>query len=136
MKKIIVLIIIILSVNCSFSQVKKSQNTLNENGQKKQIDEDVVYKLFPTQNMWNFIKLDTRSGQMWQVQFGLEKKTRFVTNLNTVPLNFDNKEINGRFTLYPTQNTWNFILIDQLEGSTWQVQWSTEADSRSIMPIE
>lgn len=25
------------------------------------------FKLFPTQNMWTFIKLDTQTGQMWQV---------------------------------------------------------------------
>lgn len=29
------------------------------------------YKLFPTQNMWTFIKLDTQTGQMWQLQYSI-----------------------------------------------------------------
>jgi hypothetical protein len=28
-----------------------------------------IYKLFPTENYWTFIKLDTRNGKMWQVHF-------------------------------------------------------------------
>lgn len=36
---------------------------------KQEIKENVVYKLFPTENLWTFIKLDTRNGRMWQVQY-------------------------------------------------------------------
>ena len=36
---------------------------------KTAVQENVVYKIFPTTNMWNFIKLDTRNGKMWQVQY-------------------------------------------------------------------
>lgn len=42
---------------------------------------------------------------------------------------------NGRFTLLPTKNLFNFILLDQLSGKTWQVQWSFEEENRCIMPI-
>ena len=35
-----------------------------------------VYKLFPTQNLWTFIKLDTRSGKMWQVQYDVKENNR------------------------------------------------------------
>jgi hypothetical protein len=27
------------------------------------------------------------------------------------------------FTLEPTKNIWNFILLDTSDGRTWQVQW-------------
>ena len=37
--------------------------------------------------------------------------------------------------LYPTQNMWTFILLDQTDGRTWQVQWSTDYESRGILPI-
>ena len=45
------------------------------------------------------------------------------------------EEENGRFTLYPTTNTFNFILLDQIDGRTWQVQWSFEKKKRMILPI-
>ena len=59
-----------------------------------------------------------------------------VTNLSSETLVTTDKEVNDRFTLYPTQNMYTFILLDQLDGKTWQVQWSTEASNRGIMPIE
>ena len=98
--------------------------------------EAVVYRLFPTQNMWTFIKLNTRNGQMWQVQFDVEGDNRLETFLNLVPLVSKEKEVNGRFMLYSTQNIYTFILIDQLDGKMWQVQWSIEFDERLIIPIE
>ena len=45
-------------------------------------DKTDVYELFPTSNMYNFIKLNTRNGQMWQVQWGTESKYRFETSLS------------------------------------------------------
>ena len=96
----------------------------------------VVYKLFPTQNMWTFIKLNTRNGQMWQVQYDTKGDNRIETFLNLSPLVSKEKEINGRFTLYPTQNIYNFILLDQIDGKVWQVQWSLEFENRLIWPIQ
>lgn len=94
------------------------------------------YKLFPTQNMWTFIKLDTKTGQMWQVQYSISNdKERFEYDLNTNSLVSTDKELNGRFELYPTQNMYNFILLDQIDGLQWQVQWSFEKKNRAIIPI-
>ena len=45
------------------------------------------------------------------------------------------EEKNGRFFLYPTQNVWNFILLDQLDGRVWQVQWSIEEKNRMVIRI-
>ena len=98
-------------------------------------DTAVVYRLFPTQNMWIFIKLNTRNGQMWQVQYDLDGKSRGVVSLSNEALVSREREANGRFFLYPTQNMYNFILLDQLDGRTWQVQWSFEAKNRGIIPI-
>ena len=96
----------------------------------------VAYRLYPTQNMWTFIKLNTRNGQMWQVQYDVKGSDRFEVYLSLEPLAPLEKETNDRFTLYPTQNIYNFILLDQLDGKMWQVQWSQEADSRGIIPIK
>ncbi|GAA5220864.1 hypothetical protein [Membranihabitans marinus] len=85
--------------------------------------------------MWNFIKLNTRTGQMWQVQFDVEGSDRFETNLNYYPLVEKEKQVDDRFKLYPTQNTWNFLLLDQIDGKTWQVQWSLKVKDRVVIPI-
>ena len=96
-----------------------------------------VYKLFPTKNMWTFIKLDTRNGRMWQVQFSVKgAEYRFDTPLSTTYLVEISKEKNGRFTLYPTSNFYNFILLDQIDGRTWQVQWGNEPKDRAVLRIE
>jgi hypothetical protein len=101
-----------------------------------QTNETVTYRLFPTTNIWNFIKLDTRNGEMWQVQWSTENDKRFTTNLNLIPLVAKEDEKNGRFTLQATQNINNFILIDQIDGRTWQVQWSFDPDKRVVIPIQ
>ena len=80
------------------------------------------YRLFPTTNMWTFLKLNTEDGRIWLVQYAMNNEDRFETYLNLI-------------TLYPTQNMWTFILLDTINGSTWQVQWSQNADERVILPI-
>ncbi len=138
MKKIIIPLIVFQIAMTSFVQTPKKKNgaTSNDNTQKEQNFETAIYQLFPTQNIWVFIKLNTRNGQMWQVQYDVEGIYRFVTNLNSESLVNKDKEANGRFTLYSTQNMWTFILLDQIDGRTWQVQWSMDAKERLIIPIE
>ena len=94
------------------------------------------FKLFPTQNMWTFIKLDTQTGQMWQVQYSIkDDKGRFEYDLNHNPLIITEKKVNGRFELYATQNIYNFILLDRIDGNTWQVQWSFDEENRAVVPF-
>ena len=42
---------------------------------------------------------------------------------------------NGRFKLYPTDNMYNFIMVDVIEGRTWQIQWSVKEDKRLVFRI-
>ncbi len=138
MKKIIFALIILLTTGIMFAQTRVTKNEASAivNSQKKQNEEAFVFRLFPTQNMWTFIKLNTRNGQLWQVQWSTETDKRFVQNLSLTPLVDTDKEVNGKFTLYPTQNIFTFILFDQLDGRMWQVQWSTVANNRFITLIE
>jgi hypothetical protein len=93
------------------------------------------FRLFPTNNIWTFLKLDTRTGLAWQVQFGLESPTdRLTVVLNDIKLAPDTSK-EGRFTLYPTRNIFNFLLIDQQTGQTWQLQWSQKQKERGIWLI-
>ena len=41
----------------------------------------------------------------------------------------------GRFELYSTQNIYNFILLDRIDGKVWQVQWPFDEENRAVVPI-
>ena len=127
------LLLLLIGCFCLFSCKKEDPNKVY----KAAIQENVVYKLFPTTNMWNFVKLDTRNGKMWQVQYSVKDEDgyRGEVILNDKSLLPNGNGNNGRFTLIPTQNMYNFILLDQQNGKTWQVQWSFEEDKRLVIPI-
>ena len=93
------------------------------------------FKLFETTNMWTFIQLDTATGAMWQIQYDVQGDNRGAVVLSSQDLTNGEQKSNGRFTLYKTQNMWTFILLDQINGRTWQVQWSQEEGKRGIMTI-
>lgn len=98
--------------------------------------EKPTYQLFKTTNMWTFLKLNTKNGIITQVQYAINNESRGEVILNFVPLAIGENAVNGRFTLYPTDNMWTFILLDQIDGRLWQVQWSQNSDNRGIIPIE
>ena len=97
-------------------------------------DSDVTYRLFSTRNKYTFIKLNTRNGQMSHVQWGTGNNDHFEYSLSDIPLVNKENEKNGRFFLYPTTNIYTFILLDQVDGRTWQVQWGKE-DERLVIRI-
>ena len=111
MKRLICLFIVCFIGVLAFCQ----ENQMTALGQD---NPSASYRLFPTTNMWTFLKLNTEDGRIWQI-----------------PLATRSDKKPGRFTLYPTQNMWTFILLDTISGSTWQVQWSHNAENRGIMPI-
>lgn len=92
------------------------------------------YNLYKTDNMYTFLKLDTHTGQIWQVHWSTKKDGRAVLPLSTEKLSSDNKD--GRFALFPTTNMYNFILLDTIDGRTWQVQWSFEEEERMVVAIK
>ncbi|HLW13874.1 MAG TPA: hypothetical protein VKX30_00075 [Flavobacteriaceae bacterium] len=98
-------------------------------------DSIVNYRLFATKNMYTFIKLNTRNGQMWQVQWSIKgSEYRYETTLSDISRVNEEEESNGRFFLYPTTNIYNFILLDQIDGRAWQVQWG-DASERMVIRI-
>jgi hypothetical protein len=129
MKKIIISLIVVLTTMTVCAQTQVNSNLVTS------LDNVVVYRLFPTENMWTFIKLNTRNGQMWQVQYDVQGDNRGEVSLSSISLASKANETNSRFTLYPTQNMWTFILLDQINGQMWQVQWSMDAEKRGIVPI-
>lgn len=90
------------------------------------------FVLYPTVNMYTFLKLDTRNGKIWQVQYSMDDN-EFEVSLNEYELASDGKP--GRFALYPTTNNWTFLLLDTMSGTVWHVQWSQEASKRGLYQI-
>ena len=97
---------------------------------------DATFRVFRTQNIFTLLKLDTRTGQVWQLQWSLDANNRFTVPINEAALlpkqvtNFKP----GRFTLTPTANIHTFVLLDAEDGRTWQIQWGDEGH-RTIVPI-
>ena len=90
------------------------------------------YKLYKTTNMWTFLKLDTSTGKISQIQYTVGEGDSMQVTLSDEDLTFGETE-NGRFELYPTDNMYNFLLLDQKTGSVVQVQWSQDAEYRGIV---
>ena len=131
MKKLIFIIAFVLASIASAC----AQNTTTTTKAGKQTEVLVPgYKLFPTTNMWVFLKLDTSQGLVRMVQYSMDEKNRFEVPINYLPLASGTDAIPGRFNLYATQNMWTFILLDEVDGRTWQVQWSTDG-KEDIVPI-
>ena len=132
MKKFYLIFVISLFVFVSC----QNENNKLKTPSKQVIKENVRYKLFPTENIWTFLKLDTQNGKIWQVQYSINDNYRGEVKLNDKVLVSADAAENGRFTLYPTKNMYNFILLDQIDGKMWQVQWAVEEENRVIIPVE
>ncbi len=76
MKKIVFLLFIILTYTTI-----NAQSTVEVPIQNISSDVVLEYRLFSTNNIYMFIKLNTRNGQMWQVQWGKEED-RMVISIN------------------------------------------------------
>lgn len=127
MKKLILLLVIsVCSIVCTHGAepatiVAPTTNAVNN------------YLLYPTTNIYTFLKLDTRNGKIWQVQYSMDEN-EFEVVLNSRELVISGKP--GQFALYPTTNNWTFLLLDTVNGDVWHVQWSQDASDRGIIPIK
>lgn len=72
----------------------------------------VRYKLYPTMNTSIFLKLDTRTGSIYQVHIPLDAGVHGQAYIG-IPIDSSVTDtINGRYELYPTDHHWNFLLVD------------------------
>lgn len=139
MKKLIIgclCAICAMTTSCTDSNKENEQLSRIE----KKLDRmhrEPLYKLYATKNMYNFIKLNTCNGIMTMVQWSTEDGKQFSYDLSReskLPAN--DKGTPGRFSLQSTDNIYNFILLDNVTGRTWQVQWNFEEDKRLVIEIE
>lgn len=109
------------------------------------------YRLYMVKDIYRLIKLDTRTGQMEMIQwspapYNEQQQQVFIDTYRerkVYPISKNKlvaspeEEIPGRFTLHATTNMFNFILLDQIDGRVWQVQWDdsmTHVYVRRIQP--
>ena len=78
-----------------------------------------TYKLYKTDNIHNQLRLNTATGEVYQIQNDGQK---FLVHEATSPSN----EKPNRYALYKTQNMWTFILLDKSSGLIWQCQYSVK----------
>ena len=89
------------------------------------------YKLYPTENIYTLLQLDTRTGEIEQVQWSLKSSEEGSFTINSDDLSWSN----SHFELYPTQNMYQFILLDTMNGRKWHVQWGIGDSKRWIRRI-
>ncbi len=85
------------------------------------------FQLFATQNMWNFILLDSYRGRLWQVQYS----SNDLDALMCIPINeYDLVSTGERsvFTIQPMTSMYQYYLINENTGEMWKFQWSTKGD--------
>lgn len=131
MKRLLFILTILMAAGTLSAQ--KANNTTPT---ESRCCEAARYKLYPTTNIWIFLKLDTRTGKVWMVQWSTERDKQMEAALSETSLVWDGEETNGRFELYPTSNNYNFVMLDRLKGYTYQVQWSLDLENRIIVPIK
>ena len=94
------------------------------------------YKLYPTENIYTLLKLDTKTGKIWQVQWSLESENEGTLIINSDDLtSWSEGYGSNSFELYPTLNMYQFILIDKTDGRMWHVQWGIGDKKRWIRRI-
>lgn len=94
------------------------------------------YRMYKTENVYNLLRLDTKTGMITQVQWSLDEKKEGTFEINSLDLSFGVGYGSNSFELIPTNNMYQFILLDKTDGRMWHVQWGTEGEkSRWIRRI-
>ena len=80
-----------------------------------------IYKMYKTRNYHNQLRLNTKTGEVQQIQDDGQSWTICSARELLV-------DTAGRFCLYETQNMWTFIMLDTYTGKNWQVQFSVKGE--------
>ncbi len=78
MKKLILFAVFVFIAMISYAQ-SNTKNTIASP------DSNVNFRLYQTNNMWTFLKLDTRSGIITQVQYDVKGNNRMEIDTKWLP---------------------------------------------------
>ena len=100
--------------------------------------ENNTYKLYPTENLYVYLLLDTTNGKIKFVQWNLEYNDEFSVVLNDKDLSYGISlgKKTERFELYPTKNMFQFLLLDKITGNVWHIQWAFDPKNNWIRKIQ
>jgi len=140
MKNIILILFVLVNINAKGQTIKENDLVRISNYQSPT---PAKFRLYPTSNRFTYLRLNTINGFIDIVQYSTTNaEDRMIYPLSTspplmslfgnalgVPTTLD------RYTIYPTQNVWNFLLLDQELGNTYQVQWSQDSTMRGVEEI-
>lgn len=105
-----------------------AQEQIQFNAVNHETNSTLRYKLYPTFNMWTYLKLDTQTGRVSMLIFSTNNLNEEGEIYIGMPIEvYTGSEVkNGRYELYPTTNMWTFLMIDQINGNTYHIQWSNK----------
>ena len=151
MKKILLFALIVLGATSCFAQTKsnpsRNDSLLVKIDSLLQANNSLLdhielnlslkqrYKLYPTENIYNFLQLDTKTGIIEQVQWSLDSDNEGSVSINSEDLTYGFGYGSGSFELYPTKNMYQFLLLDKTTGRKWHVQWGMKSSERWIRRI-
>lgn len=160
MKKVLLLLLLFVSIGVNAQNAKPASSVKSTKYEQKvdsllsQIDTLIMinnqllehididlslknrFKLYPTDNLYTLLELDTKTGRIKQVQWSLDSDSEGTFTINNEDLSYGMGYGSDSFELYPTKNMYQFILIDKTDGRKWHVQWGTGGDkSRWIRKI-
>lgn len=78
-----------------------------------------TFKFYQTDNIHNQLRLNTKTGEVYQIQADGQK---FLVHVEETPTN---EKVN-RYMLEKTKNMWTYILLDKFTGKLWQCQYSVQ----------
>lgn len=150
MKRTILFVAILFFMTVGFAQTKQSKQQAKKDSTLTRIDSLIQatnawleqieitnslkqrYKLYQTDNIYTLLQLDTKTGQIEQVQWSLDSDNEGSVTINDQDLTFGYGYGPGSFELYATKNMYQFILLDKTDGRKWHVQWGMTATQRWI----
>lgn len=141
MKRAIFTFILFFIVGFSFSQTNK---IINRDSVLIKIDSLLSkmecrdkysggYKLYPTENMYIFLKLNSLTGRLELVQWSFDAMKEFSMFINSKDLSYT--IVGTNFELYPTENMFKFLMLEKVTGRVWHVQWGFKAEDCWIRQI-
>jgi hypothetical protein len=87
-----------------------------------------TYKFYQTDNIHNQLRLNVKSGEVYQIQDDGQKFLVHVADTSDI-------KNDDQYALYKTKNMWTYILLDKCTGRLWQCQYSTEIENITSIVI-
>ena len=90
--------LLLLCVFAVFTLIANAQTDIRQTRPDFTQNPNATYRLFPTTNMWIFIKLNTADGRMWLVQYSTTAGDQVEIPLSRIERAEESEKKDGRFT--------------------------------------